>query len=143
VKFIHAADLHIDSPLRGLDAYQGAPVERLRGASRRALIALVDLAIEQQVQFVLLAGDIYDGNWADFRTGLFFRDQMLRSQMVPLLRMQPEVALRYRRLGRGQSRHFRGPFGRRFVLARAQEPCSSRAVALTKLTRIMRPNCTG
>jgi exonuclease SbcD len=78
VKFIHAADLHIDSPLRGLDAYQGAPVDRLRGASRRALIALVDLAIEQEVDFVLLAGDIYDGNWADFRTGLFFRDQMLR-----------------------------------------------------------------
>jgi DNA repair protein SbcD/Mre11 len=78
VKFVHAADLHIDSPLRGLDAYPGAPVERLRGASRQALVALVDLAIEEQVAFVLLAGDIYDGNWADFRTGLFFRDQMVR-----------------------------------------------------------------
>jgi DNA repair exonuclease SbcCD nuclease subunit len=61
-----------------LDAYPGAPVERLRGASRQALTALVDLAIEQRVAFVLLAGDIYDGNWADFRTGLFFRDQMVR-----------------------------------------------------------------
>lgn len=82
MKFIHAADLHIDSPLRGLDAYPGAPVERLRGASRQALTALVDLAIEQRVAFVLLAGDIYDGNWADFRTGLFFRDQMLRLRRV-------------------------------------------------------------
>jgi DNA repair exonuclease SbcCD nuclease subunit len=78
VKFIHAADLHIDSPLRGLDEYDGAPVERLRGASRQALIALVDLAIEQRVAIVVLAGDIYDGDWADFRTGLFFRDQMRR-----------------------------------------------------------------
>ncbi|MEO8937884.1 MAG: DNA repair exonuclease [Burkholderiaceae bacterium] len=78
MKFVHAADLHIDSPLRGLDGYEGAPVERLRGASRRALISLVDVAIEQNVSFVLLAGDIYDGNWADFRTGLFFREQMLR-----------------------------------------------------------------
>lgn len=78
MKFIHAADLHVDSPLRGLDGYEGAPVQRLRGATRHALIALVDLAIEQEVDFVILAGDIYDGNWADFRTGLFFRDQMVR-----------------------------------------------------------------
>ena len=78
MKFIHAADLHIDSPLRGLDSYEGAPVARLRGASRHALTALVDLALQEAVAFVLLAGDIYDGNWADFRTGLFFRDQMLR-----------------------------------------------------------------
>lgn len=78
MKFIHAADLHVDSPLRGLDRYDGAPVERLRGATRTALIALVDLAIEQPVDLVILAGDIYDGNWADFRTGLFFREQMLR-----------------------------------------------------------------
>lgn len=76
--FLHAADLHIDSPLRGLDAYEGAPVERLRGATRQALIALVDLAIDRAVDLVLLAGDIYDGDWADFRTGLFFREQMLR-----------------------------------------------------------------
>jgi exonuclease SbcD len=77
MKFIHAADLHVDSPLRGLDGYEGAPVQRLRGATRQALVALVDLAIDEQVDFVILAGDIYDGNWADFRTGLFFRDQMV------------------------------------------------------------------
>lgn len=76
--FLHAADLHIDSPLRGLDAYEGAPVARLRGATRQALVALVDLAIDRTVDLVLLAGDIYDGDWADFRTGLFFREQMLR-----------------------------------------------------------------
>ena len=78
MKFIHAADLHVDSPLRGLDSYDGAPVERLRGATRLALIALVDLALAESVDLVILAGDIYDGNWADFRTGLFFREQMLR-----------------------------------------------------------------
>ena len=36
VTFIHAADLHLDSPLRGLERYEGAPVDRLRGASRQA-----------------------------------------------------------------------------------------------------------
>lgn len=78
MKFIHAADLHIDSPLRGLDAYEGAPIERLRGASRLALCGLVELALERQVDVVLFAGDIYDGDWADFSTGLFFREQLLR-----------------------------------------------------------------
>ena len=34
MKFIHAADLHIDSPLKGLEAYEGAPLERLQGAQR-------------------------------------------------------------------------------------------------------------
>ncbi|MBC7414788.1 MAG: DNA repair exonuclease [Herminiimonas sp.] len=85
MKFIHAADLHVDSPLRGLDNYDGAPVERLRGATRQALIALVDLAIVEQVDLLILAGDIYDGNWADFRTGLFFREQMLRLTRVGIL----------------------------------------------------------
>ena len=85
MKFIHAADLHVDSPLRGLDSYDGAPVARLRGASRQALMALVELAIERKVAIVLLAGDIYDGNWADFRTGLFFREQMLRLRRAGIL----------------------------------------------------------
>ena len=78
MKFIHAADLHIDSPLRGLDAHEGAPAARLRGASRAAFVALVDLAIERGVELVVLAGDIYDGDWKDFRTGLFFREQLVR-----------------------------------------------------------------
>ena len=76
MRFIHAADLHIDSPLRGLSRYEGAPLERLRGATRRALERLVDLAIEEQVDFVLLAGDLYDRDWLDFHTGLFVREQM-------------------------------------------------------------------
>jgi DNA repair exonuclease SbcCD nuclease subunit len=78
VRFIHASDLHIDSPLRGLDRYEGAPVERLRIATRGALERLVDKAIGERVDFVLLAGDIYDRDWQDFHTGLFFREQMVR-----------------------------------------------------------------
>ncbi|MGB1111242.1 MAG: metallophosphoesterase family protein, partial [Gammaproteobacteria bacterium] len=78
MKFIHAADLHIDSPLRGLDRYEGAPVDRLRAATRGALERLVALAIDESVDFVLLAGDVYDRDWPDFHTGLFFREQMLR-----------------------------------------------------------------
>src|SRR3954463_10322458 len=78
MRFIHAADLHIDSPLRGLSRYDGAPVDRLRNATRRALVQLVDMAVAEQVNFVLLAGDLYDCDWSDFHTGLFFREQMVR-----------------------------------------------------------------
>ncbi len=78
MKFIHAADLHIDSPMRGLDTYDGAPVDLLRGATRRALIGLVDLALREKVDLVILAGDIYDRDLGDFRAALFFREQMIR-----------------------------------------------------------------
>ncbi len=71
-KFIHAADIHLDSPLLGLDQYEGAPVETIRGATRRAFSNLVQLAIRERVDFVILAGDIYDGDWLDYNTGLFF-----------------------------------------------------------------------
>lgn len=84
VRFIHAADLHLDSPLRGLERYEGAPVERIRGATRSALVQLVDLAIREQVDFVVVAGDIYDGNWRDFGTGLFFVKQMARLRVAEI-----------------------------------------------------------
>ena len=77
-RFIHAADPHLDSPLQGLEAHEGAPVELLRGATRRAFENLVQLAIEERVSFLVIAGDIYDGDWKDYSTGLFFRGQMVR-----------------------------------------------------------------
>ena len=70
-RFIHCADLHIDSPLRGLEADPDAPAVRIRQATRDAFTTLVDYAITQQVDFVLAAGDLYDGDWQDWRTGQF------------------------------------------------------------------------
>lgn len=85
-KFLHAADVHLDSPLNGLERYEGAPVDEIRGATRRALENLVRLAIDRQVAFVLLAGDLYDGAWRDHRTGLFFVAEMntLRDAGIPV-----------------------------------------------------------
>jgi DNA repair protein SbcD/Mre11 len=77
-KFIHAADVHLDSPLRGLSKYESAPVESLRNACRRAFENLINLAIEEKVAFVLLAGDLYDGEWKDYSTGIFLSRQMGR-----------------------------------------------------------------
>jgi len=76
--FIHTADIHLDSPLSGLSAYEGAPVELLRSAPRAAFSNLIDEAIRERVNFVVIAGDLYDGDWKDFNTGLFFSREMGR-----------------------------------------------------------------
>jgi len=85
-KFIHAADIHLDSPLRGLARYEGAPVDRIRGATREALKGLVQTAIDENVAFVVIAGDLFDGDWRDYNTGLFFSGQMsrLRENNIPV-----------------------------------------------------------
>jgi DNA repair exonuclease SbcCD nuclease subunit len=77
-KFIHAADIHLDSPLRGLEQYDGAPIEQMRNATRQALANLVELAIAEKAAFVLIAGDLYDGEWRDYNTGLYFAAQMTK-----------------------------------------------------------------
>lgn len=77
-RFIHAADIHLDSPLRGLSRYEGAPVEALRNATRRALENLVGMAVERRVDFMVVAGDLYDGDWKDYNTAQFLVRQMAR-----------------------------------------------------------------
>lgn len=78
MKFIHAADIHLDSPLNGLSAYPDAPAEQLRSATRDAFTELVDLAIAEEADFMVIAGDLYDGSWRDFNTGIFFVKEMGR-----------------------------------------------------------------
>lgn len=77
-KFVHCADLHLDSPLRGLSQRDDAPVEAIRSATRRALENLVDLSLQEQARFVVISGDVYDGDWQDYNTGLFFSRCMAR-----------------------------------------------------------------
>jgi len=86
LKFLHAADLHLDSPMHKLEAYEGAPVEELRNATRRAFENLVRLAVSEGVAFVVIAGDLYDGDWQDYNTGLHFTARMgrLREAGIPV-----------------------------------------------------------
>jgi DNA repair protein SbcD/Mre11 len=78
MRFIHAADIHLDSPLTGLSAYADAPAKMLRSATRDAFTNLVSEAIDQQVDFVVIAGDLYDGGWKDHNTGIYFCREMGR-----------------------------------------------------------------
>jgi exonuclease SbcD len=77
-RFIHTGDIHLDSPLKGLAGQQGAAAERIRTATRTAFENLINHAIEDAVDFVVIAGDLYDGDWRDYQTGLFFVQQMGR-----------------------------------------------------------------
>ena len=77
-RFVHSADIHLDSPLRGLSSHGDLAAERIRTATREALEQLVALVIEEEAAFLIIAGDLYDGDWRDYQTGLFFSKQMGR-----------------------------------------------------------------
>src|ERR1039458_4377926 len=83
-QFIHAADIHLDSPLRGLSSFEGEPVEQIRTAARRAFESLVHLAIRESVAFVVIAGDLWDGDWPDAGPGLFFIKQAKRLRQADI-----------------------------------------------------------
>lgn len=87
MRFLHAADIHLDSPLAAVADRGGDLADALVGATRRALTNMVDLAIDRQVDFVLLAGDLWDGDWKDAHAGQFFVRQAARLQAagVPVL----------------------------------------------------------
>lgn len=87
MRLVHAADLHLDSPLRGLSRLPDPEVAReLRQASRRALENLVYAVLDEGAQALVLAGDVYDGDWTDYATGRFFAEQMgvLHESGVPV-----------------------------------------------------------
>lgn len=77
-RFLHAADIHLDSPLHGLSRYEGLPVDEIRSATRAAFDNLVQFAIDEAVDFVVVAGDLFDGDWRDMGTGLYFAKAMGR-----------------------------------------------------------------
>jgi DNA repair exonuclease SbcCD nuclease subunit len=76
--FLHAADLHLGSPFEGLSLKHEELARRFAGASREAFRALVDAALAEKVAFVVIAGDIYEGEWRDASIGLFFNRELAR-----------------------------------------------------------------
>ena len=77
-RFIHTADIHLDSPLKGLTGQEGSAADRIRAATREAFENLIGQVLHEEVTFLVIAGDLYDGDWRDYQTGLFFVRQMGR-----------------------------------------------------------------
>lgn len=70
--FIHAADLHLDTPFVGIGRSAPEVAEALRDASLGAFDSLVRLAIDRDAAFLVIAGDIYDGSDRGLRAQLRF-----------------------------------------------------------------------
>lgn len=77
-RFIHTADLHLDSPLTSLALRNADLGDLVRGATRKALERIVDLAMTEAVDAVIIAGDLYDGSQTSMATALFLMGQMRR-----------------------------------------------------------------
>jgi exonuclease SbcD len=81
-KFVHAADLHLDSPFSGITYINERVAERLREATFRTFDRIVDLCLEHAVAFLLVAGDVYDSKDRSLRAQLRFRDGLSRLSQV-------------------------------------------------------------
>jgi DNA repair protein SbcD/Mre11 len=77
-RFLHAADLHLGSPFLGLAQKDDEVAVRFARASRSAFEDLVTKALELGVSFVVIAGDVFDGEWKDASIALFLNRQFAR-----------------------------------------------------------------
>jgi exonuclease SbcD len=78
LRFIHCADLHLDRPFEGLQEVPAALFERIRESTFRSFKRIIDAAIEHQVDCMVIAGDLYDGERRSLRAQVRFRDEIER-----------------------------------------------------------------
>ena len=84
-RFIHTADVHLDSPLESLALRDPDIAVIVQGATRQAFINTIDLCLEEQVDALLIAGDLYDGHKQSMETALFFIEQVERLTTASIL----------------------------------------------------------
>lgn len=77
-RFVHTADLHLDSPLRSLALREAGLAELIGNASRTVLSRIVDLCLSEAVQALVIAGDLYDGAQTSMKTARFLAQEMER-----------------------------------------------------------------
>ncbi|UVC12209.1 DNA repair exonuclease (plasmid) [Rhizobium sp. TH2] len=77
-RFVHTADLHLDSPLRSLALRNPELADLVGDATRQALISIVDLCLDEQVDALFVAGDLYDGDQTSMKTARFLASQLER-----------------------------------------------------------------
>lgn len=77
-RFIHTADVHLDSPLRTLALKDAEAAEVVSNATRQAFSNTIDLCIDERVDALLIAGDLYDGELKSMKTAAFFTGEMRR-----------------------------------------------------------------
>lgn len=78
VKFLHTADLHLDSPMVGLRHLPKSIFHRLQESTFKTLKNITNAAIKHEVDFVVIAGDLYDGEDRSIRAQAVLRNEMNR-----------------------------------------------------------------
>jgi DNA repair exonuclease SbcCD nuclease subunit len=78
LRFVHTADVHLDSPLATLALRDPTLAELIGGATRKAFVAVIDLCLAEQVDALIIAGDLYDGEQTSMKTARFLADQLRR-----------------------------------------------------------------
>ena len=78
-RFVHTADLHLDSPLRSLALADPELAERVGAATRTALSRIVDLCLAEKAAALLIAGDLYDGGETSMKTAGFLAAELRRA----------------------------------------------------------------
>lgn len=78
ISFIHVADLHLDSPFKGLGHLPDWLLHSLRESSFRSLEAIIETAIDHRVDFIILAGDLFDQEYRSLRAQLKLKRELER-----------------------------------------------------------------
>ncbi|MQX35427.1 metallophosphoesterase family protein [Roseospira navarrensis] len=77
-RFVHTADIHLDSPLRSLALRDPALADLIGGATRTAFETTVTLCLDERVDALMIAGDLYDGGQTSMKTAAFLSGQLHR-----------------------------------------------------------------
>jgi exonuclease SbcD len=78
ITFLHVADLHLDSPYVGLKHLPESLLNRVQESTFVSLQRIIDLAIKEKVDFIIIAGDLFDSEQRSLRAQIRLRDQLLR-----------------------------------------------------------------
>ncbi|EPM3046694.1 metallophosphoesterase family protein [Listeria monocytogenes] len=78
IQFLHMADLHLDSPFIGLSTLPQPLFSAIQESTFQSLERITTVAIKEAVDFVLIAGDIYDSEDQSVRAQARFAKEMKR-----------------------------------------------------------------
>ena len=78
VKFIHAADLHLDSPFKSRTKMPNSDLEVLMESTYNSVTRMIDFAIRESVDFIVLSGDIFDQSNRSLKSEIFLKQAFNR-----------------------------------------------------------------
>ncbi|WP_374723695.1 metallophosphoesterase family protein [Calidifontibacillus erzurumensis] len=74
IKFIHAADLHLDSPFKGLNRLPKPLFDKLKESTFISFFNMIEIALREQVDFVCIAGDLFDEEMRSLKAQISLRN---------------------------------------------------------------------